>query len=146
MTLGFNPGAGGTQRLTDLLGPGRALEMILEAEALKPREALEAGLVHRVVRDKDLVEEASATAARLARRAPISIAGAKRAVREGSRRSLPEGLAIERKWFLAAASRPASQRAMRAYVERVEAGGVPWSDDDARRPWREGTVVDLTSE
>jgi enoyl-CoA hydratase/carnithine racemase len=86
------------------------------------------------------------TAARLARRAPISIAGAKRAVREGSRRSLPDGLALERKWFLAAASKPASQRAMRAYVERVEAGGAPWSDDDALRPWREGTVVDLTSE
>jgi enoyl-CoA hydratase len=146
MTLGFNPGAGGTQRLTDLLGPGRALEMILEAEALEPREALEAGIVHRVVREKDLFAEASATAARLARRAPISIAGAKRAVREGSRRSLLDGLAIERKWFLAAASRPASQRAMRAYVERVEAGGAPWSDDDALRPWREGTVVDLTSD
>ena len=52
MTLGFNPGGGGTQRLTHLLGPGRALEMILEAETLKPREALEAGLVHRVVREK----------------------------------------------------------------------------------------------
>jgi hypothetical protein len=67
-------------------------------------------------------------------------------VREGSRRPLPDGLAIERKWFLAAASRPASQRAMRAYVERVDAGGAPWSDDDALRPWREGTAVDLTSE
>ena len=60
MTLGFNPGAGGTQRLTDVLGPGRALEMILEAEALKPRDALEAGLVHRLVREKDLLAEASA--------------------------------------------------------------------------------------
>jgi enoyl-CoA hydratase len=146
MTLGFSPGAGGTQRLAQLLGPGRALEMILEGEALKPHEALEAGLVHRVVREKDLVAETSETAARLARRAPISVAGAKRAVREGSAMPLSAGLAIERKWFLAAASRPASQRAMRAYVERVEAGGAPWSDDDARRPWGEGTIVDLTAE
>ena len=115
--------------------------MILEA--LKPREALEAGLVHRLVRDKDLVAEASATAARLARRAPISIAGAKRAVREGSQRSLPDGLAIERKWFLAAASRPASQRAMRAYVERVEAGGAVVGRRRASRGARNGRRPDV---
>jgi enoyl-CoA hydratase len=146
MTLGFNPGAGGTQRLAHLVGPGRALEMILEGEALEPKEALEAGLVHRVVRAKDLVTEASATAERLARRAPLSVAGAKRAVREGSRRSLRDGLAVERKWFLAAASMPASHRAMRAYVEGIERGGAPWADEEARKPWREGTVVDLTAD
>lgn len=146
MTLGFNPGAGGTQRLAHLLGPGRALEMILEAEALNPKQALEAGLVHRVVRDKDLASEATATAERLARRAPLSVAGAKRTVREGSRRALPDGLAMERKWFLAGASTPASRRAMRAYAEAVEEDGAPWQSEDARRPWREGTVVDLTAD
>jgi enoyl-CoA hydratase len=146
MTLGFNPGAGGTQRLAHLLGPGRALEMILEAEALNPKQALDAGLVHRVVRDKDLASEATATAERLARRAPLSVAGAKRTVREGSRRALPDGLAMERKWFLAGASTPASRRAMRAYAEAVEEDGVPWQSEDARRPWREGTVVDLTAD
>ena len=146
MTLGFNPGAGGTQRLAHLLGPARALEMILEAEPLKPREALEAGMVHRVVRERDLLAEASATAERLARRAPISVAGAKRAVREGSRRPLPEGLAVERKWFLAAASRPASQRAMRAYVEVIERDEAPWTSEEALKRWREGTVVDLTTD
>ena len=146
MTLGFNPGAGGTQRLAHLLGPGRALEMILEAEALNPKQALDAGLVHRVVRDKDLASEATATAERLARRAPLSVAGAKRTVREGSRRALPDGLAMERKWFLAGASTPASRRAMRAYAEAVEEDGAPWQSEDARQPWREGTVVDLTAD
>ncbi|MGH2994448.1 MAG: enoyl-CoA hydratase/isomerase family protein [Solirubrobacterales bacterium] len=146
ITLGFNPGAGGTQRLAHLLGPGRALEMILEGEALSANEALETGLVHRVVRARDLPSEVSATADRLARRAPVSVAGAKRAVREGSRRPLPEGLAVERKWFLAGASTPASQRAMRAYADAVERDGAPWADEDALRSWREGTVVDLTAE
>ncbi|MGH2963286.1 MAG: enoyl-CoA hydratase/isomerase family protein [Solirubrobacterales bacterium] len=145
MTLGFNPGAGGTQRLAHLLGPARALEIILEGEVLKPREALEEGLVNRVVRDRDLLAEASATAHRVARRAPLSVAGAKRAVREGSRMPLPDGLAVERKWFLAGASTPASHRAMRAYVDAIERDGAPWADEEARRPWREGTMVDLTA-
>jgi enoyl-CoA hydratase len=146
MTLGFNPGAGGTQRLAHLIGPGRALEMILEARALAPDEALETGLVHRVVRGTDLLVDALATAQRLARRAPLSVAGAKRTVREGSTRSLRDGLAAERKWFLAAASGPASRRAMRAYVEGIERGGAPWADEEALEPWRDGTVVDLTAE
>jgi len=145
MTLGFNPGAGGTQRLSQLLGPGRALEMMLEARTPSPREAHEIGLVHRVVRARDLLREASATAKRLARRSPISIAGLKQAVRDGSTRSLPAGLAVERKWFLAGASTPAAQRAMRAYRDAIERNGAPdWTDEEALERWREGTVVDLT--
>src|SRR5918996_4836620 len=44
MTIGFNPGAGGTQRLSRVLGTGHALEMMLEGRTLSPREAAEAGL------------------------------------------------------------------------------------------------------
>jgi len=146
MTLGFNPGAGGTQRLAHLIGPGRALEMILEARALSPDEALDVGLVNRVVPAAKLMEEATGAAARMARRAPISVAAAKRAVREGSARPLPDGLAVERKWFLACGSKPASHRAMRAYVEGIEAGGAPWTNPEALESWREGTVVDLTAD
>jgi enoyl-CoA hydratase len=146
LTLGFNPGAGGTQRLAHLIGPGAALEMILEARALTPDEALEVGLVNRVVPSGDLLTEATATAERMARRAPISVAAAKRAVREGATLSLPAGLAIERKWFLACGSKPASHRAMRAYVDQVEREGAPWSNPEMLEPWREGTVVDLTTD
>lgn len=146
LTLGFNPGAGGTQRLAHLIGPGAALEMILEARALTPDEALEVGLVNRVVPPGDLLTEATATAERMARRAPISVAAAKRAVREGATLSLPAGLAIERKWFLTCGSKPASHRAMRAYVDQVEREGAPWSNPEMLKPWREGTVVDLTTD
>jgi enoyl-CoA hydratase/carnithine racemase len=146
LTLGFNPGAGGTQRLTHLIGPGAALEMILEARALTPDEALEVGIVNRVVPPGDLLTEATATAERMARRAPISVAAAKRAVREGATLPLAAGLAIERKWFLACGSKPASHRAMRAYVDQVEREGAPWSNPEMLEPWREGTVVDLTTD
>jgi enoyl-CoA hydratase len=147
MAVGFPPGGGGTQRLTRTVGTGRALELILEATALTPDEAREIGLVNAVHSADELLPAATATAARLARRAPESIAGAKRAVLEGSRHSLPEGLAFERKWFLSTASRPAARRAMRAYVDEVaSAGSPPFADPERLRPWQEGTAVDLVTD
>jgi enoyl-CoA hydratase/carnithine racemase len=145
MTLGFCPGAGGTQRLSRIIGPSRALELILEAQLLTPHEAHELGLVHRVVPDRDLLGAARATAERLARRAPFSIAAAKRAVLDGATKPLPEGLAEERRWFMSSVSQVAARRAMRAYGERVRAAGPPFADDEELAMWQEGTAVDLVS-
>jgi enoyl-CoA hydratase len=146
MTLGFNPGGGGTQRLTRILGPSRALELILEARILSPAEAQELGLVHRVVTDGELVAEAHATAERLARRAPLSIAAAKGAVLDAATKSLSSGLAEERKWFVAGSSQPAARRAMRAYLDQLEAAGPPFTSDEALKEWQDGTVVDLVGD
>jgi len=144
ITLGVMPGAGGTQRLTRTVGAARALELILEARLLTPDEALAAGLVHRVVPHDELMPAALETAHRLARRTSLSVAAAKRAVLEGASMSLPDGLDLERKWFLAAASRPPARRAMRRYADDVRQTGVaPWEDAANRDAWREGTVVDL---
>jgi len=138
MTIGFNPGAGGTQRLTRLLGTGRALEMMLEGQGLDPREALEAGLVNRVVPADRLVDEAVATGERLARRSPEAIRGLKRSVYEGAAGTLESGLAAERKWFMSEAGLEQSLAAMEAYVREVDAGAAPWADPEARRRWQEG--------
>jgi enoyl-CoA hydratase len=145
MTLGFAPGAGGTQRLARLVGSARALEMILEARALEPAQALDVGLVNRVIPSGRLLDAALETAERMARRAPASVAAAKRAVYEGGSATLASGLATERKWFLAAASKAAPARAMRAYLEDLERTGVPgWADEKALSAWRDGTRVELT--
>jgi enoyl-CoA hydratase len=145
MTLGFCPGGGGTQRLSRILGPSRALEAVLEARALGPAEAHQLGLVHRVVPDRELMQAAQATAERLARRAPLSVAAAKRAILDGGSKSLPDGLAEERRWFMATVSQPAARRAMRTYIERLGAAGPPFSDEEELALWQEGTVVDLIS-
>ena len=144
VTQGFAPGAGGTQRHSRALGQARALETILEARMPSPEEALALGLVHCVLPPERLLEEALATAHRLARRAPISVGATKRAVHEGSRRSLPAGLAVERSGFMAALSRPAARRAMRRYIEDLRRDGRgPWEDERTFAAWRDGTAVDL---
>src|SRR4029450_65137 len=111
ITLGIIPGAGGTQRLARVLGPGRALEMMLEGRALTPKEARELGLVHHIVDAPSLLGEAIETAERLARRSPAAVAGLKRAVYDGASRPLVDGLHIERAQFLATASTGPRQRA-----------------------------------
>jgi enoyl-CoA hydratase len=144
MLVAFPPGGGGTQRLARAVGTSRALELMLEGRVVEPDEAREIGLVHRVLPRDELIAEATATAQRLARRSPFSIAALKRAVLEGATHPLADGLAIERKWFLAATSQPASRRAMRAYVDDLERDGAPsFRDPDALAPWLEGTRVDL---
>jgi enoyl-CoA hydratase len=148
MSLGITPGAGGTQRMARMLGTAKAIELILEARPLPPREALAAGLVHRVLPPDALLEEARAAAERLARRAPISVAAAKRSVYEGVSRSLGEGLHLERTGFLAGASAPAAIGAMKRFVEQVEElpddVPSPWADPETMRAWQAGEVVDLT--
>jgi enoyl-CoA hydratase len=146
ITLGIIPGAGGTQRLARLLGGGRALEMMLEGRALTPLEAEAAGLVHRVVAPEALAQEAAATAQRLARRAPATVAAIKRAVYQGASRPLGQGLHLERAEFAAVSSQPPALRAMRAYVDQVERmGDAPWRVEELMEAWQAGTAVDLTA-
>ena len=150
VSVGIIPGAGGTQRMARALGPAKALELILEARLLSPTEALEVGLVHRTVRAELLLDEARATAERLARRSPAAVGSVKRAVWEGSSRSLGEGLHLERAEFLSASSTPQALRAMQEYVRQVESldpeSGSPLAAEGLADPWREGTAVDMVSE
>ena len=144
LSQGFAPGAGGTQRHARALGQARALETILEARMPAPEEALALGLVHRIVAPERLLQEALTTAHRLARRSPFSVAAVKRAIQEGSRLPLADGLALERKWFMAALSRPAARRALQQYVDELaRTGRGAWEDEQTFAAWREGTAVDL---
>jgi enoyl-CoA hydratase len=147
MTVGFNPGAGGTQRLSRVLGTGRALEMIIEGRTLLPGQALEAGLVHAVLPRESLEAAAIETAERLARRSPLSIQALKRAVYEGASSPLAHGVGVERKWFMAASATEASKRAMAAMAEQVsKEQASPWATVETIRPWQEGTAADLVED
>src|SRR5262249_60503994 len=73
MTIDFNPGAGGTQRLPRAVGVGRAIGMMLEGRVLSPPDALQAGLVHEVLPPDQLEGAALELGERLARRSPHAV-------------------------------------------------------------------------
>jgi enoyl-CoA hydratase len=82
VTLGLIPGYGGTQRLTQLVGRGKALEMIMTADMLTAAEALQLGLVNHVVFEDDLLPKAEELMNKILTRAPLALAAAIRAVND----------------------------------------------------------------
>ncbi|RZK51580.1 MAG: enoyl-CoA hydratase [Pedobacter sp.] len=80
VTLGLIPGYGGTQRLTELVGKGRAIEMITTADMITAQKAAEIGLVNEVVAQSELIEKAISILNKIKSRAPLAIASALKAV------------------------------------------------------------------
>lgn len=95
VAAGQMPWDGGTQRLSRLVGRGKALEMILLGETIEAREAYRIGLVHRVVSPVELMQVVSDMAYKMARMSPISLAYTKEAVKKGMDLTLEQGLRLE---------------------------------------------------
>ena len=94
--LGIIPGFGGTQRLPRLVGASKALEMNLVGDAVLSEEALELGLVNRVVPDHELFETALMWGRKLAAQAPVAVAQIKAVSANGD---LDEGIDNEKQGF-----------------------------------------------
>src|SRR6476619_7537749 len=99
INLGIIPGFGGTQRLPRLVGEAKALEMNLVGEPIGAFEALEAGLVTRVVPDHELFDTALSWAHKLSEQAPIAVEEIKQVSAKGD---LDEGIEAEKAGFAAA--------------------------------------------
>jgi enoyl-CoA hydratase len=112
--LGLLPGAGGTQRLTRLVGSGRATELIMKGLQLSPEQAADAGLVHFLVEPGELEEKARDYTVRLARQAPIALRGIKRAIRAAW---APDGLAVEADAFREVLGSADAQTGVKAFLE-----------------------------
>jgi enoyl-CoA hydratase len=80
VTLGVIPGYGGTQRLPQLVGKGRAMELILTANMLTAQDALACGLVNHVVPQENLLELAHTLAEKISKNSPVAIQHAIQAV------------------------------------------------------------------
>jgi enoyl-CoA hydratase len=96
VTLAIIPGAGGTQRLSRLVGKGRAIEMILTAQIIDAEEAHRIGLVTQVVGDEGLMDKVRTTSATILSRGPLAVRLAKLAVQTGFETDQKTGLVIER--------------------------------------------------
>ncbi len=97
---GHIPWDGGTQRLSRLVGKGKALEIILTGEVIDAQEALRIGLVNKVVPKKDLMEVAMKIAQEMASKGPIALRYIKEAIYKGLDMTLEQGLHLEADLYL----------------------------------------------
>jgi enoyl-CoA hydratase len=115
--VGILPGAGGTQRMTRLLGTAKAMELMLLGNAVDAATAERIGLVHRAVEPGRLMPEVLALAAELAARPPLSIALIKRCILQGGEMPLLDGLRFEQEAFWKSMRSEDASRLMRAYLK-----------------------------
>jgi enoyl-CoA hydratase len=118
INLGVIPGAGGTQRLTHAVGKAIAMEMVLNNRTLSAAEALQYGLVNRVVPVERYLEEAIGLAGEIAGRAPLALRLGKEAVNQAFESSLSEGLAAERRAFYSLFDSQDQKEGMAAFSEK----------------------------
>lgn len=121
INLGVIPGAGGTQRLTRAIGKALAMEMVLNDRRLTAAEALQYGLVNRVVPTELYLEEALKLANEIAQRAPVALQMAKEAINAVYEMPLAAGLAHERRLFYLLFSTDDQKEGMAAFVNKRQA-------------------------
>ena len=116
--IGVMPGAGGTQRLTKALGKAKAMELVLTGKFISAEQALDYGLVNKVVPVELYLEEATKLAADIAAMSPIATQMAKESVKRSFEVHLEEGLHFERKNFYMLFSSNDQKEGMNAFVEK----------------------------
>lgn len=118
VNLGVMPGAGGTQRLTKLVGKTKAMEWLFTGRRISAREALHFGIINRLVSKEVLMEETLKFAAEIANQAPLSIRLIKESVLKAVDVSLDVGMHFERKNFYLLFSTEDQKEGMRAFQEK----------------------------
>ena len=118
VTLGVMPGAGGTQRLTKLVGKTKALEWILTAERINAETALKYGIINKIVAPELLMEEAISFARMITAQPSLAVRMIKDSVNKAVDYSLYEGMQYERKNFYLLFASEDQKEGMAAFVEK----------------------------
>ncbi|KZK95393.1 putative enoyl-CoA hydratase echA8 [Pseudovibrio sp. Ad46] len=116
--LGVMPGAGGTQRLTRLVGKSKAMEMCLTGRMMDALEAERAGLVSRVIANEDLVAEAIKAAEKIASFSTPIVMMTKESVNRSYEVTLAEGIRFERRLFHSMFATSDQKEGMKAFIEK----------------------------
>ncbi len=118
INIGLIPGAGGTQRLTRIVGKSVATDMILTGRMLGAEEALQRGLVARVVPQELIVDAAIRLGKELAQRPPISVRLAREAITKAFEGRVDDGIDFERKAFYLLFATQDSHEGMHAFIDK----------------------------
>ena len=118
INLGIIPGGGGTQRLTNLVGESKAMELILTGEMIDAQTALALGLVNRVVPHEELETRTMELANLIAAKSPVALRMAKEAVKTAARSTLDEGLRREIDLFALCFSSKDKDEGVSAFLEK----------------------------
>jgi len=118
INLGIIPGGGGTQRLTRLVGEGKAMELILSGEIIDAKTAHAIGLVNHVFPADQLQAKTMEIANRIAGKSPVALSLAKESVKLASRSNLDEGLRREVDLFALCFSTADKDEGVSAFLEK----------------------------
>jgi len=118
INIGIIPGGGGTQRLPRLIGVRKAKELIFTGEPIKAEEALNLGLVNKVVPAEKLRETVLELAGKLASKSPVILKLAKAAVNHSMESTLAAGLGYEKELFSLCFSTEDQKEGVKAFLEK----------------------------
>jgi enoyl-CoA hydratase len=116
--IGTMPGAGGTQRLARAVGKAKAMELVLTGRTITAAEALDYGLINKVVPQELYLQEALNLAKEIAAMSPVAVQLAKDAVNRSFETHLDEGLAYERRNFYLTFASEDQKEGMSAFIEK----------------------------
>lgn len=119
-SVGILPGGGGTQRLSRLIGSSRALDLILHAKLLSPKEAYDLGIINKLLSPENFMENLKLYCQDLANRAPIALTQVKKIIHQGLDVTLEEGLMLEQKAFNVTMNSKDAAKAMRSLLNSDE--------------------------
>lgn len=118
VNLGIIPGFGGTQRLPRLVGRAKAKELILTGDMITSQEALRIGLINKVVPEGEVLKQAKDLAKKILSKGQVSIATAIKAIDQGMKLTLEEGLALEAKLFGQICQSEDMNEGLKAFMEK----------------------------
>jgi enoyl-CoA hydratase len=118
ITIGIIPGAGGTQRLTRIVGKSKAMDMVLTGRMMEAEEAERCGLVSRLVAPDQLMDEAMMAAKQIAEYERSATMAAKEMVDRAYETTLNEGIRFERRIFQSLFGTPGQREGMDAFANK----------------------------
>ena len=121
INIGIIPGAGGTQRLTRLVGEGRAMELILTGRMINAEEALQYGILNFIFTPEELEEKTMELANTIASKSSYAVERAKRSVKAVAEMSLEKGLKYEQDLFIECFKSEDGKEGIKAFIEKRKA-------------------------